>query len=235
MKSIFAWLKSLFTAPARASTVPPVQSNTVTPVAKSNFVEPEFVVVKGSRFKTSAYKTASGKMEGLVVHYTVSGRSASSAIGVLRYLAEKGLGCMVMDEDGKIYIPEGFDVFKSAAAHAGASAWGSYRDPSGLNRYFGGMEICNQGRGSRIGPFRTSTGEANIIAGTYQTYTERQEWALKNFCLWAAHKEPAFKLENVCGHDEGRDQVGKRGDKTDPGASLSMTMPKFREHLKSLN
>lgn len=199
---------------------------------ESGFTEPVFRVVKGVRFKTTSYRTASGRFEGLVVHYTVSGRKEKNARGVVSYLASKGYGCMVMDEDGVIYIPEGFDVFRSAAAHAGDSAWNGRR---GLNYYYAGMEICCWGKDSKEGPFRESKGEANIISGRYQAYTEAQEKALSNFILWARARNPEFKLENVCGHDEARAAIGKRGDKADPGASLSMTMPAYREHLKKLS
>lgn len=196
------------------------------------FKEPTFVVVKGVSYKKHGnYRTPSGMFKGLVVHYTVSGRSASNAAGVVRYLASKNLGCMVMDEDGKIYIPEGFDVLKHWGSHAGTSAW---EGDSGLSDEYAGMEICCWGRGSKVGPYRESKGEANIIAGKYQAYTEAQETSLINFILWALHNNPSFKIDLICGHDEARAAAGKKGDKQDPGASLSMTMPQFRAHLKSL-
>ena len=198
--------------------------------AGQKFVEPTFVVVKGTKFQTGKYKTKSGKFAGLVVHYTVSGRNANSAIAVVKYLASKGYGCMVMDENGIIYIPEDFDIFTMSAAHAGDSEWNGRRY---LNGYYAGMEICCMGRGSSVGPFRTSKGEANINPGTYQEYTAAQEASLINFCLWAASKNPEFSLGEVCGHDEARAEFGKPGDKSDPGASLSMTMPQFRKLLAS--
>lgn len=199
---------------------------------EAGFTEPIIRIVKGVRYKSSgAFRTPSGKFSGLVVHYTVSGRTEKSARAVVSYLASKGLGCMVMDEDGIIYVPEGFDVFRTATAHAGASAWNGQRN---LNQYFAGMEICCWGRGSKVGPFRESKGEANIVAGKYQTYTDAQERALTDFILWARAKNPEFKLDNVVGHDEVRTAVGKRGDKQDPGASLSMTMPEYRAHLSRL-
>lgn len=192
-------------------------------------VEPEFIVVKGVRFKDrGAYKTSSGRFEGLVVHYTVSGRTASSARAVVSWLAQQGYGCMVMDEDGKIYIPEGFDVFRSWGYHAGVSKW---KGRSSVSDAYAGMEICCWGKGSKVGPFRETKGESNMIAGKYQTYTEAQEKALTNFILWARSKNPEFDLQKVAGHDELRAEAGKKGDKQDPGASLSMTMPAYRAFL----
>lgn len=191
--------------------------------------EPKFVTVKGVKFPDrGAYKTAGGRFEGLVVHYTVSGRTASSARAVVSWLASQGYGCMVMDEDGIIYIPEGFDIFRDWGYHAGVSKWGSR---SSVSSYFAGMEICCWGKNSKVGPFRETKGEANMIPGKYQTYTQAQEDELTNFILWARTKNPEFKLENVVGHDELRTAAGKKGDKQDPGASLSVTMPAYRAQL----
>jgi len=190
---------------------------------------PEFVVVKGVRYvDRGAYKTPSGNFSGLVVHYTVSGRTANTARAVIDWLASQGYGCMAMDEDGKIYIPEGFDVFKSWGYHAGVSKWQGH---SSVSDIFAGMEICCWGLNSKVGPYRESKGEANIIPGKYQMYTEAQEKSLINFILWARTKNLEFKLENVVGHDELRAEAGRRGDKQDPGNSLSMTMPMFRSFL----
>ncbi len=196
----------------------------------SGIEEPEFVIVKGVKFKERGfYKTPSGKFSGLVVHYTVSGRKASNARNVVSWIASQGWGCMVMDEDGKIYIPEGFDIFSDWNYHAGVSKWGAL---SNVSNHFAGMEICCWGMNAKEGPYRESKGEANIVAGRYQTYTDAQEKALTNFILWARTKNPEFKLENVVGHDELRAAAGKKGDKQDPGASLSMTMPSYRSLLE---
>lgn len=206
--------------------------NPMPPEFESGVTEPEIVIVRGVKFKERGpYRTPSGKFSGLVVHYTVSGRKPSSARGVIGWLAQQGYGCMVMDEDGKIYIPEGFDIFTDWNHHAGVSKWGSL---SSVSSYFAGMEICCWGKGSKEGPFRESKGEANIIPGKYQAYTEAQEKSLVNFIKWAKAKNPEFKIENVVGHDELRTAAGRHGDKQDPGASLSMTMPEFRRMLKGI-
>lgn len=193
--------------------------------------EPTFVVVKEVKFKPRGpYKTASGNFSGLVVHYTVSGRTEASAKANLHWLAKTNIGCMVMDGDGKIYIPEEFNIFNQWAPHAGVSKWGGYEQVS--NR-FAGMEICCWGTevDRATGLIRESVANENIIAGKYQAYTDAQEESLINFILWALKKNPEFKIENVVGHDELRAAAGRKGDKTDPGASLSMTMPTFRALL----
>ncbi len=89
------------------------------------------------------------------------------------------------------------------------------------------MEICSWGKDSKVGPFRESKGEANIKKGKYQAFTSKQEAALKNFIFWLKDVNPEFDVEWVVGHDE----IAPTR-KSDPGASLSMTMPKFRELLK---
>lgn len=197
------------------------------------FKDPEFIEVKGIRYpEIGFYDTESGWFSGLVVHYTVSGRNERSARGVVSHLSRLGLGAMVMDENGLIYVGEGFDPLCHWGHHAGVSKW---RGMVGLSKYFAGMEICSWGRGSKHGPLRHFDEPlGNIYPGTYQAFTEAQESSLINFCLWALDINPEFNLANVCGHDEVRAEAGKPGDKTDPGGSLSMTMPAFRQHLGSL-
>lgn len=202
------------------------------PVLQNKITEPEFIKVPGVKFKERGqYKTPSGMFSGLTVHYTVSGRKAANARSVLKYLAGQNFGCMVMDEAGKIYIPENFDVLKSWNYHAGVSKW---KGATSVSNIFAGMEICCWGKDSKEGPFRTSQGQQNIYPGIYQQYTEAQEIALVNFCLWAKQNNPEFKIENITGHDELRTEAGKPGMKTDPGASLSMTMPQLRELISNM-
>lgn len=190
---------------------------------------PEFVVVKGVSFKNRGkYKTTSGMFKGLTVHYTVSGDSPKGVIG---WLAEQGYGCMTMGYDGKIYIPENFDPLTHWGYHSGVSSWKGF---SSVSDRFAGMEICNWGLNSKVGPYRTvTTKEGYIVAGKYQAYTPEQEAALINFCLWAKLNNKEFDFDFVAGHDELRKDAGKLGDKQDPGGSLSVPMPKFRELLKT--
>lgn len=193
----------------------------------TGFTTPNFYRVPGVKYKTHKY--AKGGPEGLVVHYTVSGRAAQNAKNVMAGMQKDGYGCMVMDEDGVIYIPEDYHIFEDAAAHAGTSSWNGI---SGMNSHFMGMEICNWGTdGKKRGAkdLRTVKKEANRKAGTYQKYTEAQEKALVNFCLWAKAHCPLFSFDNVVGHDE---IAPKR--KSDPGGSLSKTLPEFRAYLKTL-
>lgn len=191
---------------------------------------PRFEKVPGVRFKEiGRYRTDSGMFAGLVVHYTVSGRTRKAAIGVLQYLAKNGLGCMVMDENGIIYVPEDFDVLRDAAYHAGKSSWGKYNSVSSV---FAGMEVCCMGRRPN-GPSVKSTDmhwekTGNIAEGWYELFTPEQVKALDNFVAWASDHNPEFKIANLVGHDE-----VSPGRKTDPGGSLGMTMADYRMSHKA--
>lgn len=194
------------------------------------YPQPSVVPVKGVKFNTHGfYRTKTGYAKGLVVHYTVSGRTPENAVGVLKYLAKQGLGCMVMDEDGTIYVAENFDFEKHVAWHAGTSTW---KGLTGMSQYCMGMEICCWGRltpesKKRAKTMRRSGGSENIVAGEYEPYTVEQEEALIAFILWYAKKNPEFDVEYLIGHDE-----CAKGRKSDPGASLSMSMPTLRTLIK---
>lgn len=197
----------------------------------STYPKPDIVKVKGAIVKKrGTYRTKNGMARGLVVHYTVSNRSESSARAVLKYLCTRGLGCMVMDEDGIIYVPENFDLMKDVAYHAGKSTW---QGKSGMSLYCLGMEICCWGRLTPESKkfaktMRRSGRKQNIAPGDYEPYTKEQEESLVSFILWYAQQNPDFDIDWVVGHDE-----ISPGRKTDPGASLSKTMPELREYLKS--
>lgn len=76
---------------------------------------------------------------------------------------------------------------------------------------------------------RYSGDNANIKAGYYQKYTKEQEETLVHTLQWLKWNDPynVFSYDFVLGHDEVAPQR-----KQDPGASLSMAMPEFRNLLK---
>lgn len=180
------------------------------------------------------YRTASGQAKGLVVHYT-SGRSKEpeAAINTLNYLARQGLGCLVMDREGKIYRAENQEL-NDVAYHAGKSEWKGF---SGISRYCIGMEICCAGQldGNRAWFGQRYTEDEirevgdvdNVRAGRYHKFTEAQELSLKRFCRWQLQTNPEFDIDWIVGHDE-----ISPGRKTDPGGSLSVTMTEFRDLLR---
>lgn len=224
-KKIYNWLKIKLKKSKIKETIK--ETIKITP-PDFEFETPKIIEVPNIKFTKRNYATKSGKFSGLVVHYTVSSRTKQSAVNVLKYLSQNNLMCMVMDEEGVIYIPEGFDIFKNWGYHAGVSKW---RGMVSVSNVFAGMEVCCWGRNSKVGPYRISEDKDNIIAGKYQMFTEAQEKSLINFIFWAKANNPEFQIQNVVGHDELRAEAGKRGDKQDPGASLSWTLPEFREML----
>ena len=184
-----------------------------------------------------AYKTSTKKARGLVVHYT-AGRSLlgrSNAVSTLQFLADQGLGCMVMDKDGIIYRAENQDL-DVVGFHAGNSL---HKGETGISRFCMGMEICNAGKldvtnKSWFGEvyeesqLRSSLKKDNIFPGKYHKFTDAQESALINFLRWQLDVNPEFRLSWIVGHDE---IAIPNGRKTDPGASLSMSMPELRALL----
>ena len=215
---------SITSEPDRPSQAAPVL---VEIASTKSYTIPKIEVVPGVRYKSPGkFRTKSGKNKGLVVHYTVSGRSPKNAQGVVGYLAKEGLGCMVMDENGTIHIPQGFDIDETVAYHAGKSEW---KGSTSISMLCAGMEICGWGKDSKVGPYRSSEGKANIKKGKYQTFTEAQEKSLINYCLWQLDVNPEFSIDWICGHDE-----IAPSRKSDPGFSLSMTMPELRAKIKFL-
>ena len=184
------------------------------------------------------YRTKSGRAKGLTVHYT-AGRSldgARNAINTLTYLASRGLGCLVMDNAGILYRAKNHDL-QEVAYHAGKSSW---LGKTSISYYCIGMEICCAGLLDESG--KSWFGESynpnfireyraprdNVKMGKYHKYTNpAQESSLINFCLWQLDVNPEFEVDWVAGHDE-----ISPGRKSDPGGSMSNTMPEVRAYLK---
>lgn len=197
---------------------------------------PKVVVVKGVSYaKRGRFKTPLQEPDGAVVHYTVSGNTPKSAESVVRSLASRGLGCPVVDANGIIYVPEGFDWERDIAYHAGASLWNGKTAVSNTKI---GFEMCNWGSAAKqqnVPSDQIRVGLANNGSSqkqSYQKYTAAQEEFLVNVMVYLKKKYPkTFSYDGVCGHDECATPLGR---KNDPGASLSMSMPAFRALLKKI-
>ncbi len=203
------------------------------------YVIPEIVEVPVYVKTRGNYRTPSGRAKGCVVHYT-AGRSLDgrkNAINTLTYLASKGLGCLVMDNQGVIYRAKNHDL-QLVGYHAGKSSWMGH---SSISYHCMGMEICCAGKVDKFGmswfgemyskkdlrviPWFTG----NQSPGTYHRYTTtKQEESLKNFLLWQLDVNPEFDTDWIVGHDEIAPER-----KSDPGGSLSMTMPELRTFLNN--
>ncbi len=203
---------------------------------------------------TGQYATKDGIASGLVVHFN-AGRIDSTpphnALGTISYGRESGYNFLALDTDGTLVQT---NPLNQAGYHAGKSAWvvdGKKR--TYVSDLFVGVEISNPGRltkGSdgnyyawfdtnRKNPYKPkdlrilTKDTDNMIAGAYLPYTAAQERILIELCIFMKANNPdVFSFDNVVGHDELRTVFGLHGDKNDPGACLSMSMPRFREFLK---
>jgi len=167
---------------------------------------------------------------GAVIHFT-AGKSIKSSIS---YGVTQGYGFWGIDRSGELYQTMPLNEW---GAHAGQSRW---NDQVNVSRYFLGIEIASAGRltvcddgsyrtwwGDEIPKDRVRVGLAkeNCVEGVYEAYTDAQEATLIKLICWLKRNHPlTFNLDNVVGHDE-----IAPGRKQDPGWSLSMTMPEFRE------
>jgi len=254
---MFDWLKKLFAmlfAHAQSSESQPVASSAgavggATTVTKDPEQEPErahpaeggkkLLLIPFAEQMKKQMKTRGthrkGYPEGAIVHFT-AGRWGTSA---LDSGLQEGFCYLLIDEKGNVY--QSFPLNKWGY-HAGVSSWPSLG--KGVSQYLVGIEIACAGM---LEPYkekykswfgalytedqvRHSEKHDNIKKGVYHKYTEAQEEALIHLLLWLKSNNPdVFSFDNVLGHDEVAPDR-----KNDPGASLSCSMPEFRQKLKDL-
>lgn len=177
--------------------------------------------------------------KGAIVHFT-AGRSlkgVSDAVNTSNYGASQGYVYFTISNDGSVIQGFSLDEYGS---HAGVSSWPSLGE--NVSKYLVGIEICCAGQldskftswfGEKYSDneVRHSDNVENIQKGFYHKYTAAQEKALIDLLCWLKHNnEEVFSFDHVLGHDECAVPTGR---KNDPGASLSVTMPKFRQNLKA--
>lgn len=164
--------------------------------------------------------------EGAIVHFTAGASIESS----LSHLAEQGYPCLGIGRNGQVYQAHPLD---KGGPHCGTIH----------HRKFVGIEVASAGSvkqnangsystwwGKILSPdlIRVSGKEDNIQPGNYEKFTQAQEKSLEELILWLKANNPSvFSLDNIFGHDEVAPQ-----HKCDPGGALSMSMPKYREHIK---
>jgi hypothetical protein len=252
------WLKSLFAklfASAAVEAAPPVANPTPdtnpTPVVEApapgeaerpnpsevkaqKLLRIPFAQQMKAEMKTRG-KYRKGYPEGAIVHFT-AGRWGT---GDLQTGINNGYCYLLIDEKGNVYQSFPLDRW---GYHAGVSSWKTLG--SGVSQYIVGIEIACAGGvtpfkdkfktwfGTLLGAdqVRHSDKHDNIQKGYYHKYTEAQEEALVHLLLWLKQNNPdVFDFDKVLGHDE----VAPTR-KNDPGASLSCSMPEFRQKLKDL-
>lgn len=179
---------------------------------------------------------------GAVIHYT-SGRSKQGdydARNTVAYGSKSGHCYFCISSSGTV-----FQTFPLSewGYHAGLSHHRNIPDKRSnpdVSSYLVGIEICCAGKlfKQSDGTFESWFGEKyskdevryvpeknNVKEGYYHKYTKAQEEALEQLLIWLHHNNTTFELSNVFGHDE------VKSTKSDPGGSLSVTMPEFRERL----
>lgn len=176
-----------------------------------------------------------GYPEGVIVHWT-SGHCDTEldAFNSVKGGKSDGYAFWAIGPTGVVYQTHQLDRW---GYHAGKSTWP--RLGSSVSQYLLGIEMVCAGKvdasgkswfGKKYSADRLRQGpkEDNCAAGYYVKYTQAQEEALENLILWLKRNNPdVFSLDLVLGHDS-----VSPGRKTDPGWSLSMTIPEYQLHLK---
>lgn len=179
---------------------------------------------------------------GAIVHYTC-GRSLkgdSDAISTINWGRKQGFAYFTISNTGKVFQAHPLDEW---GHHAGESFWPELG--GNVSQKLVGIEICCAGKLTKLSSnafeswfeeiykahlVRYSEKIDNIKEGCYHKFTENQEKSLIDLLIWLKSNNPeVFSFDYVLGHDE-----VAPNRKSDPGASLSMTMPSFRKYLKNL-
>lgn len=201
------------------------------------FAETDFPASKTS----GEYK--GGYPIGATVHYTGGRRRGLE--GGLASQVDRKYTYFLIDKDGN--IGQNFPLNRWGS-HSGESIYdGLSIDPGmkGISNKLVGIEIQCAGR---IGStdrekknWKTRIPEADLRVvehrdgnrkpGSYQKYTPEQEKSLTLLLRWLKRNKPeTFSFDYVVGHDE-----ISPDRKSDPGGSLSVTMPQLRKSLNALD
>jgi len=186
---------------------------------------------------SASKKYRKGYPEGLIVHFTAGQCDTESDMKEsLSWGKEQGYSFWGIGPTGKLYQTS---PLSHGGAHAGASFWPSLGDS--VSQYLLGVEIACAGKVDSNGKswfnktyakdrLRTVGNKDNVQAGTYVKYTPEQEESLIELCLWLKRNNPdVFSFDLVLGHDS-----VAPSRKSDPGGSLSMTIPELQAKLKKL-
>ena len=211
-------------------------------VSKGLLWYPDARVKKGQKTKGTYPKKYP---EGAIIHFTAGRRAykgnkayETGEVAMDSGIAENKYTYFIIGMDGTVWQSAPLDKW---GYHAG-KAYHAGLNTSSVSKHCVGIEICNAGpleNGKSW--FKKEFPEDQIRrlepgeypncknGGQFLKYTEAQEEALFHLLMWLHWNNPdVFKLENVYGHDE----VAPTR-KSDPGGSLSMSMPDYRKFLVS--
>lgn len=243
---IKSWFRPKPKAPARPA---PVKPNPVPPQTKPN-VEHEpppprregpalwypKAQITGPQMPTQG-TYPKGYPEGAVIHFT-AGRcdTEADALGSLNWGMQEGYTFFVIGPTGKVY--QRFPLNRWGY-HAGKSHWPTLG--SSVSNRLVGIEVACAGKvdnngkawfGQKFSAERLRFADKSFGSevGYYVKYTEQQERALQELLLWLHNNNPqVFSFDYVLAHHE-----ISPGRKNDCGGSLSLPMPQYRKHLRSL-
>lgn len=192
--------------------------------------------VKGSGMKVQG-KYAKGYPRGAVVHFTAGHcETETDAKNTLQYSINQGFAFFLIGPTGVVY--QNFPL-SHWGSHAGSSSYPGLS--SSLSKHLVGIEVVCAGNVDAKGKswfgktyskerLRAATAKDNVKAGLYVKFTDAQEKALKELLIWLYRNNPeVFEIQYIVGHDE-----IAPSRKSDPGMSLSMTMPQLRQVIKDL-
>lgn len=185
-----------------------------------------------------------GYPQGFVVHYTAGHfeKGYQSSINTLKGGIKNNYAYLLIPTTGEVLQPFPMDRW---GYHCGTNkVLPGLSEGRTHNDELIGAELNNAGKLEKKGDkFYTYWGMeidekfvryadkkfGYVASGYYHMYTDAQEKALTDLILWMKANNPeVFHFKWVVGHDE----ISKSG-KTDPGGSLSMPMPKYREYLEA--
>lgn len=206
---------------------------------------PKEVVKDGLTYDVSVKMKTKGLrpkgLLGIVVHFTAgwSTQGDRNMVDTLHWGIESGYTFWGIANSGRTYKTHDERYW---GAHAGSSYWPGLG--SSVSPHLLGIELACAGRVIKAGngkykassfsetfieeQVRTSDKNKNIKAGTYLKYTDAQYESLVQVCFDLKRKYSTFSFDYVLGHDE---VAPDRKD--DPGASMPMNMPEFREYIKA--
>lgn len=184
-------------------------------------------------------KYANNYPVGAVVHFTAGHFSGglNKAIDSIEGGIKNGYNFMVISYDGKVVQA---CPLTDWGYHAGKSSWPGLGES--VSSKLVGIEINCAGKLEKRGDkyytwfnleipqsdVRHVAAKDNVQAGYYHKYSKEQEDALVELLLWMKSNNPdIFSFDFVLGHDEVAPDR-----KNDPGGSLSVSMPEFRNLLK---
>lgn len=177
----------------------------------------------------SVGKYKKGFPEGIVIHYTGGDINQSGQSAVEQALFH-GYLYFFIDKGGYVY--QQFDL-SEWGYHAGVSQCPVTKRTS-VSKLYVGIEVACGGLitnnktwfGKRVSPINIREADPSyLVSGQFEKFTEIQERSLTELCVWLCSK--GVNPDLIFGHNEVAPMR-----KIDPGASLSMCMMNFREHVK---